>query len=69
VPETKEIEMLADAVYGCARALSVLEANFRTPCELDKNGCDANVVDGLFAIARSIQSLGNAVHTLIKKRN
>jgi hypothetical protein len=42
---------VAQAVWG----------TFRTPNEVDSNGEPANMVDGLFAIARAIDRLAEAV--------
>ena len=38
-----------------------LRATFISPNESDRNGESANVVDGLFAIARSIENLTKAI--------
>ena len=43
---------------------SALHATLTSPNEADRNGESANVVDGLFAIARSINRLAEAVESL-----
>ncbi|MCX7428834.1 MAG: hypothetical protein NTW96_24810 [Planctomycetia bacterium] len=43
------------------RLANVLWETLRSPNEADQNGEPANVVDGLFAIARAIRSLASAV--------
>lgn len=40
---------------------SALRETLQSPNEADSNGEIANVVDGLFAIARSIESLAQAI--------
>jgi len=49
-----EPEGLSEAVWN----------TLRTPNEVDSNGEPANLVDGLFAIARSIDRLAEAVDRL-----
>jgi hypothetical protein len=39
-----------------------LDRVFESPNELDSNGEPANVVDGLFAIARSLDRIADALH-------
>lgn len=39
----------------------VLDHNFTSPNELDRNGEPANVVDGLFAIARGLNRIADAL--------
>lgn len=41
-----------------------LERVFISPNECDSNFENANVVDGLFAIARAVESLANAIKQL-----
>jgi hypothetical protein len=42
-------------------ALAAIAQGLTSPNEMDINGEPANVVDGLFAIARAIQRLADAV--------
>jgi len=49
---------MSEADTRLAHALS--QALF-SPNECDRNGEDANVVDGLFAIARALETLARAV--------
>lgn len=44
-----------------------LENTLISPNELDQNLEDANVVDGLFAIARAIDNLARAIRESAKK--
>lgn len=44
-----------------AALAGVIEAGTVSPNELDLNGEPANVVDGLFAIARAIRALADAI--------
>jgi hypothetical protein len=46
-----------DAAY----ALTYIAANLWSPNETDSNGEPANVVDGLFAIARALQDVAYAI--------
>ena len=42
-------------------ALTLLAGNLRSPNESDSNGEAANVVDGLFAIARGLHAVAEAI--------
>lgn len=50
--------------HGLASLSSALRATLISPNECDQNLEPANAVDGLFAIARSINSLAKAVTAL-----
>lgn len=49
--------MMSDA----EKLADVLHAVLESPNEADRNGEDANVVDGLFAIARAIDGLTSEI--------
>ena len=58
---TTHSERKMTAEDGLKDIANVLQAVFVSPNETDSNWEDANVVDGLFAIARSIQRLASVV--------
>lgn len=41
-----------------------IQRTFESPNEMDRNGEEANVVDGLFAIARALDGVRSALHYL-----
>lgn len=47
-----------------AQVAAALLAVFQTPNELDSNGEAANVVDGLYRIARSLVQVASAIEDL-----
>lgn len=51
---TSKNSTVADAIYKC----------LESPNEADRNYEPANVVDGLFAIARSLGRVADAIHRL-----
>jgi hypothetical protein len=51
----------ASRVEPLVQVLLDLSNGFHSANESDRNGETANVVDGLFAIARAIDRLGNSV--------
>lgn len=49
------------AEYFIADAVQDIANRLHSPNEQDSNGETANIVDGLFAIARAIESLAKAI--------
>lgn len=45
-------------------SLESLGGSFISPVEKDQEGAPANVVDGLFAISRALEGVGEAIHRL-----
>ena len=68
---------VADALDGLSAEIhdgfkslsSAVNTNFTSPNENDSNWEAANVVDGLFAIARSIHALAKAINEHGQQKN
>jgi hypothetical protein len=59
------LEDVAEALtQGNKRIAQAIGQNFTSPNELDRNLESANVVDGLFAIARSLAYIGEMLERL-----
>ncbi len=54
---------VVDPEFAAIQAVVRLSDGFISPNEADRNGEPANVVDGLFAIARSINRLATVMAT------